>query len=166
MKGRLLSLFLILTLLSSLLVSCKESETCEFTHCEMTLVLDGSFEEEESDDFDLLISNGDAVVSLIRISFEAGFSQGIIDSHTPKSFAAFFMTESGKSEELFTHGDVPYYTYTENGVFYTVTFYRSHYAYFVITYATTEENKDAFFEKFLLFAENAYFNDAPDINTK
>ena len=172
MKGRFLSLFLILTLLAASLLSCKDSVAeKEFSHCELTLVLDGSFSEERSEDFDMLVTNGDIAVSLIRISFEAGFSQGISDTYTAKNFAAFFMNKSEKSDNLLMHGDVPYYTYTESisgtePVFYTVTFYRSHHAYFVVAYAVAEKNKSKFEAKVLQYAEAAYFNDAPIINTK
>lgn len=168
MKGRILSLFLILTLIFTCLVSC--SDVREFTHCELTLVLDKSFEEEESDDFDLLLTNGDVAVSLIRITFEAGFNQGISDTYTAKGFAAFFMNKSGKSEEIYEYGDVPYYTYTETSgdreIFYTVTFYRSFNAYFIVAYATGAKYKDGYPEQFLEYALNAYFNDAPDIKTE
>ena len=170
MKGRFLSLFLILTLLAASLLSCKDSVAeKEFSHCELTLVLDGSFSEERSEDFDMLVTNGDIAVSLIRISFEAGFSQGISDTYTAKNFAAFFMNKSEKSDNLLMHGDVPYYTYTENtkehDVFYTVTFYRSYNAYFVVAYAVPEWKKDELGEKLLDYAAKAYFNDAPEIKT-
>lgn len=166
MKGKVLILFLILTFSFFALVSC--SDTKEFTHCELTLVLDKSFQEQESEEFDLLLSNGDAVISLTRISFEAGFDSGIPDTLTPKGFAAFFMNKSGKSDELLMRGELPYYTYNEsvNGsdIFYTVTFYRSYNAYFIVAYATPLQNKNELSEKFLWYAENAYFNDAPEIN--
>ena len=167
MKERLFSLFLILTFIPCFLVSCTGEK--KFTHCEMTLVLDESFSEEESEDFDLLVTNDDIAISLIRISFEAGFNQGISDTYTAKGFAAFFMHKSEKSDTLLMHGDVPYYTYTENtkehDVFYTVTFYRSYNAYFVVAYAVPEWKKDELGEKLLDYAAKVYFNDAPEIKT-
>ncbi len=152
-----------LTILFSALVSCTDEK--EFVHCELTLVLDKSFKEEESLEYDLLLSNGTIAVSLTRISFEAGFESGIPETLTPKGFAAFFMNKSGKSEELLMHGDLPYYTYTESvdgkNIFYTVTFYRSLHAYFMVAYATPLQNKDELDAKMLWYAERAYFNDAP-----
>ena len=169
MKGRFLSLFLIFALSVCLLASCGDSDKkAEFTHCELTLVLDKSFEEEPSEDFDMLVSNGDVAVSLLRISFEAGFKQGISDTYTAKGFAAFFMNKSEKSDTLLMRDDVPYYTYTESvgerEIFYTVTFYRSFDAYFMVAYAIDEKNKDELSEKILEYAEAAYFNNAPQIN--
>ena len=151
----------------TLIPSCSDKN--EFSHCELTLVLEDGFSEIESSDFDLLLSNGDVAVSVNRISFAAGFNQGISDTYTAKGFAAFFMHQSKKSDELFMYGDVPYYTYTEKGenkeLFYTVTFYRSKNAYFTVAYATDVQNKDLWSSKFLEFAENAYFNDASEINS-
>ena len=166
MRGKSIILFLIMAFSFFAFVSC--SDNVEFAHCELTLVLDDGFEAEKSEEFDLLLSNGDAVVSLTRISFDAGVESGIDETYTAKGFAAFFMNKSGKSEELLMRGDVPYYTYTEkvNGsdIFYTVTFYRSFNAYFMVAYATPLENKNEWSERFLGYAEDAYFNDAPVIN--
>ena len=163
MKRRALSLLLILTFLLGFLISCERERS--FTHCELTLVLDDSFEQTESADFDLLISNGDIAVSLIRISFDAALKQGIPDNYSVEKFAKFFMTKSEKSDTLAEHGDVPYYCYTEmvNGrdLFYTVTFYRSYNAYFVVAYATDLRNKEKYEKSFLDYSQRAYFNDAP-----
>lgn len=171
MKGRFLSLFLILTLLTAFMSSCKDTTPKgEFTHCELTLVLDETFSEEETEDFDILLRSGEIAVSLIRISFDAAVKEGIGETYTAKGFAAFFMHKSEKSTELLMHGDVPYYNYTETvsgaDVFYTVTFYRSLSAYFIVAYATPDKNKDLYKDKFLIYADNAYFNDAPEIITK
>ena len=171
MKERILSLFLILTFIISLLTSCGDSEIeeKEFVHCEMTLVLDDSFEAEESENFDLIISNGDIAISLIRISFEAGYGQGISDTFTAKGFAAFFLYNSGKDAELSEHGSVPYYVYSEkseNGgeVSYTVTFYRSLNAYFVVTYAVSKEDYESHSDKIFEYSSKVYFNDAPTVD--
>ena len=49
MKGRFLSLFLILSFIFCLFISCGDNGNAgEFTHCELTLVLDEGFSEEES----------------------------------------------------------------------------------------------------------------------
>ena len=169
MKRRYLSLFALIAIVISSLFSCSD-DSGEFTHCELTLVLDESFQAEESEDFDLLISNGETAVSVIRITFEAGFDSGISDTYTAKGFAAFFMNKNGKSDTLLMHEHVPYYTYKEtvNGseLFYTVTFYRSYNAYFVVTYATRAQNEQLLSDKFLQYAASAYFNDAPTITTK
>ena len=167
MKRKILSLFSMLALLFSL-VSCGDPDPKEFTHCELTLLLDDSFEAEESEDFDLFLSNGAVAVSLIRLSFSAAFDQGILDTYTPKGFAAFFMHKSEKSDDLYMHGEVPYYNYTENisgrDIYYTVTFYRSYNAYFIVAYAVDEKNKDELSAQILQYAENAYFNDGPKVN--
>ena len=165
MKIRITAFFLICLILISQLIGCSDSKS--FSHCELTLVLDKDFSREESEEFDLLLSNGELVLGVNRISFAAGLNQGISDTYTDKGFAAFFMHESGKSENLLMHGSIPYYTYTENGegsdYFYTVTFYRSKHAYFTVAYVTESDKKELWSERILKFAEAAYFNDAEDI---
>ena len=166
MKRRIVSIFSIILLTALLFCSCKDSGGV-FTHAELTLVLDGSFEEKESEDFDLLLSNGTVAVSVTRLSFVAAFNQGISDTYTAKGFGAFFMHQSGKSDEIFVEGDVPYYTYTEktekNELFYTVTFYRSKNAYFIVSYVTPAENGEEYLQAFLNFAKAAYFNDSTGV---
>ena len=168
MKGRVLILFLILTLIAQSLISCESAK--EFTYCEMVLTLDKSFEEEEDESFDFIVSNGEVAVSVVRISLDAALDMGISNTYTPKGFAAFFMHKSGKSDELLMRGTIPYYTYTQEGegreIFYTVTFYRSMHAYFAVAYATDVENKEEAAERFLEYADAVYFTDAPDIKTE
>ena len=165
MKKRVLSLFLIMSLSLTFLVSCKEKK--EFTHCEFTFVLDDSFVAEESEEYDLLLTDGEIIISLMRISLDAALSTGISDTYTAKGFAAFFMHKSTKSDTLLTHGDVPYYTYTEKysgkEFFHTVTFYRSYSAYFVVGYSVAGEDGDKHLDRFLEYASCAYFNDAPTL---
>ena len=167
MKGRILILFLILTLCFQMLVSCSDEK--EFTYCELVLTLDDSFEEENDENSNFTLSNGEIVVDVIRISLDASLDVGISPTYTPRGFAAFFMNKSGKSDELLMRGDIPYYTYVEetNGreLFYTVTFYRSMHAYFAVAYATAAENREAYAERFLEYADSVYFNDAPEIKT-
>ena len=168
MKGRIIILFLILTLTVGALISCTREK--EFTYCEMVLSLDTSFEEEEDENFDFIVSNGEVAVSIVRISLDACLDMGISETYTPKGFAAFFMNKSGKSDELLMRGTIPYYTYTQETdgreIFYTVTFYRSMHAYFAVAYATESKNKEEKGEIFLEYADAVYFNDAPDIKTE
>ena len=165
MKKRVVSLFLLLFLGFSL-IGCGDSGV--FTHCELSIPLDESFREKESDSFDLLISDGQVAVGVTRLSFIAALNQGISDTYTAKGFAAFFMHESGKSDKLDVYEDVPYYTYTEQGenteMFYTAAFYRSMNAYFIVIFGCPADLSDERAEDMLKYAAGAYFNDAPVIN--
>ena len=167
MKKRVFFLFLIFAFTLSSFVSCSREK--EFTHCELTLVLNGGFDEEASEEYDLLLTDGDVMVSVMRISLEAAFETGISDTYTAKGFAAFFMNRSEKSEELLMYGDVPYYCYTEkyegSEFFHTVTFYRSYQAYFIVGYSVMGDGA-SHLDRFLEYADAAYFNDAPVITTK
>ena len=150
------------------LVSCSREK--EFSHCELTLVLDDSFEEKESEEYDLLLTDGEVVISITRISFVVSPSMGFPETDTSKGFAANYMHRTEGSDELLTYGDVPYYTYTEEyegaQFFHTYTFYRSYQAYFVVAYSVRGENGEASLDRFLEYADAAYFNDAPVIKNK
>ena len=158
------SLMLTLVLAFMFFVSCKEKE---FVHCELSLPLGDTFVEIESDDYDLLLSDGEIAVAVTRLTFIAAFNQGIADTYTAKAFANYFMKKSGKSDTLYTLGDIPYYTYTEKGkntdMFYTVTFYRSLNAYFIVAYASNAQIREKTEPKMLEYAKSLYFNDAPKL---
>ena len=168
MKRRIFFLFLIFAFTFSSLVSCTREK--EFTHCELTMALDNSFTEEESDEYDLLLTDGEVIISVTRISFVAALESGIYDTYTAEEFARFFMYQSKKSDSLFLQQEIPYYTYTEDykgsEFFHMLTFYRSYSAYFIVGYSVMGEGSDGYIDKFLEYADSAYFNDAPSINTK
>ena len=86
MIKRVLSLFLGMAMLLSLLVSCSSERI--FNHCELYLTLSRDFEDVgSSDSFDLLLSNGDVSVGVARISFAAAYENGISDTLTDRAFA-------------------------------------------------------------------------------
>lgn len=168
MKRRIYFLFLIFAFLLCSLISCTQEK--EFSHCELTLVLDSSFEEKTSEDYDLLITDGEVVITVTRITFVISPSMGFPETDTAKGFAANYMHRTEGSDELLTYGDVPYYTYTEeyqgNEFFHTLTFYRSYQAYFIVGYSVIANDGEKYLDSFLEYADAAYFNDAPDITTK
>ena len=160
MIKRTVSLFLMLITVATLLVSCSDER--DFTHCEITLTLPKDFKERESENFDLLISNGEATVGVSRITFIAGFNQGIPETYTAKQFASFFMYHSGKSKELYNYGGVPYYSYTEESgaktLYCLATFYRTRYAYIYVLYSTDASKESEWRESFLKCAATAVFD--------
>lgn len=162
---RVVCVLLMLILIALSLVGCSD-EAMTFSHCELSLVTDGGFEERESADYDLLLSNGEIAIGVLRLSFLAALDLGISDTYTAKGFAAFRMHETKKSDEIKMHADVPYFTYTEereNGdYYYTVAYFRSMYAYFEVAFASAY-NDEATNSEILKIIEEIYFNDAPEI---
>ena len=160
MIKRAISLLLVLTAVLTLLVSCSDER--DFTHCEITLTLPKDFKERESENFDLLVSNGEAFIGISRITFIAGFNQGIPETYTAKQFASFFMYNSGKEAELYTYGDVPYYSYIEESgsktLYCLATFYRTRYAYIYVLYSTEESKESKWREQFLSYATSVSFD--------
>lgn len=152
----LVSLLLIL----SLLFSCSDERS--FNHCELYITLPEDFEDVgSSDSFDLLLSNGEVSVGIARISFTAGYNQGIPDTLTDKAFGEFFIKQSGKSLTVYTYGGVPYVSYTEiqdgEPYYCLASFYRSLHAYFFILYSTDGALEDKWREDFLKFATGVSF---------
>ena len=152
----ILSILLIISVISS----CSDYKT--FDHCELYIRLPSDFEDVgASDNFDLLISNGDVSVGVSRISFTAAYNNGIPDTLTDKAFAEYFLAQIGKELTVYTRDGVPYVSYTEehgSRQYYCVaTFYRSLYAYFLVLYSTDAHLGDEWRELFLEFATDVTF---------
>ena len=160
MIKRVLSLILALMTVTALLVSC--SDYSSFTHCEITFTLPNDFEVRESENFDLLISNGEATVAVSRVTFSAGFNQGIPETYTAKQFASFFMYNTKTEAEIYTFDGVPYYSYIDESgtraLFCLATFYRTRYAYIYVLYSTDASKENEWREKFLSYATSVSFD--------
>ncbi len=152
---------LVLLLASMLtLCSCKSDR---FSYCEIGIVLTKDFCEYETEDFNIAYSDGKTVVGIRRISFESCQALGMLTTWTPLKLASLQHEELDIDTDagVETHGDVPFFTYTlthESGgkYFYMPTFYRTRYAYFIITFITPEYNKDEGRAEFLKYAESVY----------
>ena len=158
MVKKILTVFLIISLAFTV-VSCDKEKV--FGHAELTIALTDDFSEIEAESFDAAYSNGESVVGIYRISFAAGFNQGIPDFLTAREFASFYMKASGRNVEIKEAHNVPYYEYTEEqeGLMnsYLASFFRSKYAYFVILFATSEALYRDLAAEFLDFADTVIF---------
>ena len=136
-----ISILLILSLLLSL-TSCSDTERVEY--CELGIVLTRDFEPYESDGaFDLAYSDGKVIVGITRYSFVDCEELGLLSTYTPLKLASVYMKMIDRTvtEDVKKRGDIPYFTYTEISsdgyeYFYMPTFYRTQYAYFIITFIT------------------------------
>ena len=141
------------------LFSCESDKT--FSHAELSLVLDTSYEEISSEQYDLLVDNGESSIGIKRISLYAAALSGIPDSYSPERFAEHVLSERGDAGQVYTYKDVPYFSLYERvsgKEFYTLyTFYRSKYAYFIIAFATPSENEGDLRERFFELADSVYF---------
>ena len=122
----------LISLLSAVLVFSLFSCGDYYGHCELVLPLDKEYQAVESEGFDKSYTNGVYAVGIVRISFEAGFNQGIPETMSARELARFWKTQTGKDAVIETDGTTPYYTYELDGYFYLSGFYRSPYAYFVV----------------------------------
>ncbi len=148
---KLSSLALAALLLMSLFISCGEQI---YGHAELRIDLPSDYSEYEAQGFDSSYVSGTSIVGILRISFEAGLTQGIADTYMPREFAEFYLEKLGRDATVEMLGDAAYYQYTDYGetenYYYLSAFYRSKYAYFVILFACPEDEfktqQPAFFE--------------------
>ena len=156
MLKKIITAILIVTALMSA-VSCggKNSFTC----ADLTLTFDKGFYEQESGEYDLLVTNGQATAALTRLSFVDAMSQNISGAMSADAFAKYLLLKKGQTAEVFMRKEYAYCTYrekTEDGELYCMaTFYRTAYAYVVVMYATAASYESQYREKFFEYADSA-----------
>lgn len=146
MIKRTLSVLLTLVLLLSL-ASCDDKD--RFEYCELGIILTEDFKSYDSEGaFNVAYSDGNTIVGIARYSFVDCEELGLLSTYTPKKLAEVYldMMDRTVDEGVIVYGDVPYFTYTETSddgseFFYMPTFYRTPYAYFVITFITPKSRE-------------------------
>ena len=136
---RLLCLLVFLALCLSL-VGCKPRE---YIYCEVGITLPRSYRPfDASGEYDLAFRDGDTVIGVRRISFDAAIKEGILATHSPLKFAEIYRDRVvGEGDAVMReHGDIPYFSYTRatsSGTYvYTPAFFRTPYAYFILILVT------------------------------
>ena len=134
----------IITLLSLILSlgGCRDEKRVEY--CELGIVLTDDFITYDTDGaFNVAYSDGKTLVGICRYSFVDCEELGLLTTYTPKRLATVYLEMLGRTvdETVTVRTDVPYFTYTDTSqdgeeYFYMPTFYRTPYAYFVITFIT------------------------------
>ena len=161
MKRTFTSLIIILATLLSL-ASCKKENVVEY--CELGIILDKDFEVYDTDGaFNVAYSNGKTMVGITRLSFVDCEEQGFLTTFTPRKLAEVYLGKLDKQIDgsIEVHGDVPYFTYTDLGsdgasYFYMPTFYRTPYAYFIITFITPKVRESEGRVEFLQYASTVH----------
>ena len=157
MNKRIISVILILVLLFSLF-GCGEGG---YSHAELRIDLPEDFEEIENENFDKTYTDGTSVVAILRLSFVACYNEGIPETMTPSEFGEFWLEKCGRVAYIQSEGELSYATYYDGAGkdehFYLEAFYRSHYAYFVVLFATNAERAETAEEEFLVYADSVYF---------
>ncbi len=149
-----------------LLATCLAAASCDgevvYGHAELEIALPEDFREFEAESFDAAYTDGQALVGILRISYDASFNEGVPDFLTPEQFARFYKTATKREAEIALHGATPYYEYTEkqDGVenAYLASFYRSKYAYFAVVFATPKLFYGELKSEFLSYTESVIFN--------
>ena len=159
-----ISLLILICILTSL-VSCGNEKKIEY--CELGIVLTKDFCEYDSGGaYSVAYSDGKTIVGIARYSFVDCEEYGLLSTYTPLKLANVYldMMDRTVDETVKTQGDVPYFTYTkvaEDGsqYFYMPTFYRTPYAYFVITFITPKSREVQGRVEFLEYVKTVYLID-------
>ena len=153
---RILSFVVLCAVFILSLAGCDRMMPVEY--CELGIVLNIDFEPYDSGGtFDVAYSDGEVIMGVLRYSFVDCEEYGLLSTLTPQKLAEVYRDKSGKTAEIFTEGDVPYYFYsTSDSLTYLVSFYRTPYAYYVITYITPLTNFDSVFEDIIEYMTSAY----------
>ena len=156
MLKKIITVILLCATLFSI-ASCGKKQS--FTYADLTLTFDNGFYEEKSEDYDLLVTNGQATAALTRLSFVDAIKQDISGAMSADAFANYLLSKKGESAQVFMRKEYAYYTYREvtaEGELYCMaTFYRTAYAYVVVMYATAASRESQYREKFFEYADSA-----------
>ena len=148
-----IALLLILALLTSL-TSCSNEKRVEY--CEFGIILTDDFITYDTDGaFNVAYSDGNVIVGIARYSFVDCEQLGLLAS------VYLDMMDRTVDETVKSYGDIPYFTYTEtaedgSSYFYMPTFYRTPYAYFVITFITPKAREDEGRVEFFSYMNTVY----------
>ncbi len=162
-KKRRFYIFTVL-LLALALTACSPTDESAYEYCELGIRLGEGFSNYDAGgSFSTAYSDGSIIVGITRISFANSIEFGILDTWTPRKLCEVQMEKldfpSDNGIEM--HGDTPYFTYSRmdkdgDTHFYLTSFYRTQYAYFVITFITPEINKTEGKDKFLEYISSVY----------
>lgn len=159
------SILLVLSLLFSF-ASCSNEQRVEY--CELGIVLTKDFAPYETDGaFNVAYSDGNVIVGFARYSFVDCETVGLKTGYTPKKLAEVYLDMMGRTvdETVKMEGDIPYFSYTDiaedgSSYFYMPTFYRTPYAYFVITFITPKVREAEGRVEFSRYMKTVYLLDA------
>ena len=122
------------------------------------------FEKTETNGaFDVAYTDGEAVVGITRMSFDAAIDDGIPSTLSPLRFAEEYKSRTGLDDYLVKErGDVPYITYyTRDGTeiyMHTTAFYKSYYAYFAVSFVVNSKRETKYSEDLFEIFDSAYLD--------
>lgn len=159
MIKKIFALFLLFALILSF-TSCKENS---FTLAELTVTLpDGYTERERPSGVNMLLSDGEGIVTFRRISFIDAEGDGVPVGLSDDEFAKYFLEKSGISGVIASYNTTPYYTYyqTSEGIRLVniAAFLRTPYSYFIIVFSTAEEREQIGREEFFSVIDSIKIN--------
>ena len=133
----IIAILLIFPILLSL-VSCGAKE---YVYCEIGIKIPSGYRVHDAkNDFDLAFEKQNRIIGIRRMSFDVVIEDGLLTTHSPYTLAEIYRERIAVSNAstVFTHGDIPYFVYSisdgQTTYAYMPTFYKTRYAYFIITF--------------------------------
>ena len=137
---KVLSFLLLLSVLILSSACGSRAKTLSHKYCEIEITLPERFSECEVDGYDVALTDTRLIVGIQRLSFDAGLEDNVPATLTPLVFREYYLNRTGTAAELSAHGYIPLASFalSASGVNYSylLSFYRTDYAYFIITFIT------------------------------
>lgn len=161
--GRLLALICVFSFLLLAFISCKEEYDGRRKYCEIEITLTESFSDYDSEGaFDAAYTDGRLIVGIQRLSFDAGVDDGVPATMTPSVFAEYYLERTNTEAEILYHGYVPYAAFTmdsaQSSYDYLLSFYRTDYAYFIITFIAASPMSDNNLDRIFGYVDTVKYN--------
>ena len=166
-KGRVIAVISIVIgvilggILGGVAINSIKNSPKEITCRDMTMTLTESFDKFTEDDFDACYSSNDVAVYILEESFSLAPEFG---NYTVREYIDLVKYANGDNGPVLTHGDLVYYTYTWTNPKYNETYvyyafaYKEDDAFWLIQFATFEDNLDEYEEKFFEWASGVQFS--------
>ncbi len=152
-----------LALLLSVALSLLSCGRREYTYAELGFEIPRGYREVQArEDFDLAFEKRDKVIGIRRLSFAAVDKDGLLATHTPYTLAEIYRERlaNPNASTVFTHGDIPYFVYSisdgRTTYAYMPTFYKTRYAYFIITFICKNSIDEGGRVEFLDICDSVY----------
>ena len=160
---RILALICVSFLLLFAFISCKEEYDGRREYCEIEITLPEIFSDYDSEGaFDAAYTDGRLIVGIQRLSFDAGLKDGVPATMTPSVFAEYYLDRTETDAEILTHGYVPYACFsmeTSSASYdYLLSFYRTDYAYFIITFIAASPMSDNNLDRIFGYVDTVKYN--------
>ncbi len=135
----------------------RENTGYRYSYAEIAFDLPFSYTEIKSDSFDALFTNGEGFVGISRISFYGTENDDLDGSMFPETVAQKYADKNSINADIEVRDAYAYFSYSEDGYFSIIAFYRSKYAHFIVRLMSIDEKREIYEPEFLKYIDGAKF---------